>query len=116
MRPGPSDLATRLGSVRRVLNRMVDGRPGLLIDPRAKTLIRGFHGEYRYRVIRGQTERYDESPEKNDVSHVHDALNHMMGVFEGPAMQGRAPRKWGGGGAFSKPTRRGGFKVYGGRR
>lgn len=116
VRPGPSDLATRLGSVRRVLNRMVDGRPGMVIDPRAKTLVRGFQGEYRYRVIRGQTERYDEAPEKNAVSHVHDALNHMLGVFEGPAMQGRAPRKWGGAAAFAKPLKRGGFNVYGGRR
>lgn len=103
IRPGAKTLETRLGGVRRTLNRAVDGRPGLLIDPSCKTLIRGFHGEYRYRVIRGQTERFDDQPEKNDVSHVHDALNHSLAVFEGPAMEGKAPRRWGRG-AMNKPT------------
>ncbi len=97
IRPGAKTLETRLGSVRRALNRAVEGRAGVLIDPRCKTLIRGFHGEYRYRVIRGQSERYDEEPEKNDVSHVHDGLNHALAVFEGPAMEGKAGRRWGGG-------------------
>lgn len=114
VRPGPVDLATRLGSVRRVLNRMVDGRPGILIDARCRMLIRGFQGEYRYRVIRGQSERYDELPDKNAVSHIHDALQYALGAFEGPAMQGRAPRKWGAvvqtaQRPFHKPL---GWKVY----
>lgn len=114
IRPGPSDLVTRLGAVRRVLNRMLDGDPGLLVDPSCKVLIRGFLGEYRYRVIRGQNQRYDEVPEKNSVSHVHDAFQHSLGVFEGPPMRGLAARKWGKhhveGRVQTRPAK---WKVYG---
>ena len=115
VRPGPSDLATRLGSVTRCLTRMVDGRPGILIDGSAKVIIRGMQGEYRYRNIRGANERHDEVPEKNKVSHVHDALQHVLGVFEGPAMQGMAARKWGKGrDRVTKPRNKpAGWKVYG---
>ena len=87
----------------------------MLIDPGAKVLKRGMQGEYRYRTIRGATERHDETPEKNKVSHVHDALQHVLGVFEGPAMQGMAGRKWGKSRerAVKPRTRPAGWKVYG---
>lgn len=107
IRPGAQSLEIRLGSVRRVLSRV----GGVLIDPSCKMLIRGFHGEYKYRRIQGTEGRFDPKPEKNSVSHIHDALNHMMGIFEGPAMEGRTPRKWGTS-RGNKPTKRRSFNVY----
>lgn len=107
IRPGAALIETRLGSVRRVLARL----DGMLIDPSALMLIRGFHGEYKYKRVRGAHGMYDDKPQKNAVSHVHDALNHTLGVFEGPAMEGRRPRRWGHA-ASVKTTKRRDFNVY----
>jgi hypothetical protein len=84
-RPAPSnDVALRLESVSAPLNRMVDGNPGFLIDPRCKELIKGFEGGYAYRRIQVSGERYDDKPEKNRFSHIHDALQYLMlGAGEG---------------------------------
>jgi hypothetical protein len=63
---------------------MVDGNPGFLIDPRCKELIKGFEGGYAYRRIQVSGERYDDKPEKNRFSHIHDALQYLMlGAGEG---------------------------------
>ena len=63
---------------------MVDGNAGFLIDPRCKELIKGFEGGYAYRRIQVSGERYDDRPEKNHFSHIHDALQYLMlGAGEG---------------------------------
>lgn len=52
---------------------------GLLISPTCDMLIRGFLSEYRYRRLRAAGTMgavYTPQPEKNDVSHVHDALQY----------------------------------------
>jgi len=106
VRPGPQDLETRLGSVRRVLNRMVDGQPGLLVDPSCRTVLKGFYGAYRYRRKKTSTEEYEEVPEKNDVSHPMDALQYVLGFYEGQGLKGRANRQFGGKGLNSnKPIK-----------
>jgi hypothetical protein len=84
-RPAPSnDVALRLEAVSSPLNRMVEGHAGFLIDPRCKELIKGFEGGYAYRRIQVSGERYDDRPEKNRFSHIHDALQYLMlGAGEG---------------------------------
>ncbi len=84
-RPAPSnDVSLRLEAVSAPLNRMVDGNAGFLIDPRCKELIKGFEGGYAYRRIQVSGERYDDRPEKNRFSHIHDALQYLMlGAGEG---------------------------------
>ena len=96
-RPAPSnDVSLRLEAVSTPLNRMVDGNAGFLIDPRCKELIKGFEGGYAYRRIQVSGERYDDRPEKNRFSHIHDALQYLMlGAGEGRQVlnhnaQGRA--------------------------
>ena len=96
-RPVPSnDVSLRLEAVSTPLNRMVDGNAGFLIDPRCKELIKGFEGGYAYRRIQVSGERYDDRPEKNRFSHIHDALQYLMlGAGEGRQVlnhnaQGRA--------------------------
>lgn len=95
VRPGPQDLETRLGSVRRALSRQIDGGPGILYDPSCRQLIKGMHGLYRYKEIRGSDGRVHETPEKNEASHPMDAHQYAIGAYEGPAVQGRTPRQWG---------------------
>ena len=65
-------------------NRMVEGQSGFLIDPRCRTLIKGFEGGYQYKRMQVSGERFDDKPEKNHFSHIHDALQYlMMGAGEG---------------------------------
>ena len=89
-RPAPSnDVSLRLESVSASLTRMVDGLSGFLIDPRCKELVKGFEGGYQYRRIQVSGERYDDRPEKNRFSHIHDALQYLMlGAGEGRGVLG----------------------------
>lgn len=102
-RPGPQDKETRIGSVQRTLDRMVDGEPGIIYSPTCKHLIRGKLGAYRYRQMKTSDERYSPEPEKNAASHPADAEQYLIAAYEGPAMKGRTMRKWGGGHRFNKP-------------
>lgn len=78
--PAPTnDPVIRIEAVANVLNRMVDGSPGFLINPECKTLIKGFVHGYQYRRMRVAGEaRYEDKPSKNKFSHVHDALQYLM--------------------------------------
>ncbi len=96
-RPAPSnDVSLRIESVNASLNRMVDGHSGLLVDFRCRNLIKGFEGGYQYRRIQVSGERYDDKPEKNHYSHIHDALQYLMlGSGEGRSIltnQAHAPK------------------------
>ena len=78
-RPAPSnDVSLRLESVSAPLGRMVEGLSGFLIDPRCRTLIKGFEGGYQYKRMQVSGERYADKPDKTHFSHVHDALQYMM--------------------------------------
>jgi len=87
-RPAPSnDVTLRLESVSSVLNRMVDGESGMIVDRKCNNLIKGFTGGYHYRRLQVSGERYDEKPNKNRFSHVHDALQYLLlGAGEGRAL------------------------------
>lgn len=87
-RPAPSnDVSLRLESVNAVLNRMTDGESGMLIDPKCTNLIKGFDGGYHYKRLQVSGERYDDRPNKNRFSHVHDAFQYLLlGAGEGRAL------------------------------
>lgn len=82
VRPSPCNnvWGTRKRGVERVLQRMVMGEPGLLLDPSCTMLRRGFNGAYSYKKIpmSGGRERIIETPEKSDESHPHDALQYLL--------------------------------------
>ena len=84
-RPAQSnDVSLRLEAVNATLTRMVEGQSGFLLDPRCRTLIKGFEGGYQYKRLQVSGERFDDKPEKNHFSHIHDALQYlMMGAGEG---------------------------------
>ena len=73
-----NDLEPRLGAVRYFLNRMVDGKPALLLDKKTcPTLFKGFVKKYVYaRIAVSGEERYKDKPTKNMSSHPMDALGY----------------------------------------
>jgi hypothetical protein len=79
-RPAPTnDPVKRVEAVSASMNRLIDGEPGFVLDPRCRTLRKAMAGAYRYRRIQlGGTERYHDQPEKNAYSHVADGLQYAM--------------------------------------
>ncbi len=73
-----NDIDPRIGSVKYFLNKMVDGKPGLLLDRRkCPTLFKGFVKDYVFaRVAVSGEERYKDKPNKNMASHPMDALGY----------------------------------------
>lgn len=66
----------RIQNVEHMLNLYTGG---LLVSPSCDMLVRGFLSEYRYRRLRAAGTMgavYTPQPEKNEVSHVHDALQY----------------------------------------
>ena len=86
--PAPSNsIDLRLEAVRGSLNKMADGKPAFMIDRRCPTLIKGFESGYAYRRLQVSGERFDEKPDKNMYSHIHDALQYLMlGAGEGRSL------------------------------
>jgi len=84
-----NDVSLRIESVSSVLNRMVDGLSGILIDFRCKELVKGFEGGYQYRRLQVSGERYEDKPLKDRYSHIHDAMQYLMlGAGEGRQVLG----------------------------
>jgi hypothetical protein len=115
-RPAPTnDPLLRREAVAMPLSRLVEGRPGLLVSPSCRTLIKGMAGAYRYRRVEilGE-ERWRDQPEKNRFSHVCDAAQYLMvgggegrrvlGGSEGRELPGRAENDYK---PFGREPRRG---------
>src|SRR5210317_2117830 len=94
--PAPSNsVDLRLEAVSSQLTKMVEGKPALLIDRRCPQLIKGFEGGYAYKRMQVSGERFDDKPDKNMFSHVHDAAQYLfLGAGEGRAlMNSQKPAK-----------------------
>jgi hypothetical protein len=89
IQPGHQNLEMRLESVRYPLNTLVDGQPGIIIDPECKTLRKGFIGRYQYRRKMTSREEYHDEPDKNDWSHPQDALQYPLSVIFADVLKGR---------------------------
>lgn len=77
--PGDNSLLERLEVVRVALNRNVDGQPGLRLSPKCKILRKGFSSGYHYKLVRGgDGAQTHETPNKNEFSHPHDALQYLL--------------------------------------
>lgn len=80
------DPRARQESVRKLLRTLIGGEPQFIIHPRCKNLRKGFMGGYhRRRLNVGGAERYSEQVEKNQLSHVHDALQYGCVQYFAPA-------------------------------
>jgi len=93
VREAPSnDPRLRIEAIKAPMGRMVDGQPALIIHPRCKNLIKGLQGAWSYKRIQGSSasERFREVPDKNQYSHVCDALGYLLlGSGEGNSLRGR---------------------------
>jgi hypothetical protein len=100
LNPGPVDLVSRTEPVRQWLGRLVPTAnpsepPGaLLLDPSCSMLRAAFKGGYRYEEIQASG-RFKEVPEKNEYSHVMNALEYAVArLSESEAfMATKEPRK-----------------------
>ncbi|HEX8400513.1 MAG TPA: hypothetical protein VF628_02290 [Allosphingosinicella sp.] len=87
VKPSPvkgNRLTLRLEAVRSCLTINVGSKPGLLVSPTAKHLRRGFNNGYviqRVKLSNGSG-RWKDEPDKNDFSHVHDALQYLVCGFK----------------------------------
>lgn len=95
----------RREAVLQPLMRMINGKPGLLLDKRCRILRKGFNGQYRYRKIQVSGDaRFTQEPDKNEYSHPHDALQYLL-CGGGEYKELRAGQGSGGNGKtfFTKP-------------
>ena len=84
---GEQDLESRLGSVRKPLKTLVDGKPQFQLHPRCRVLRKGFQGRYKYRRMMTAEEKYTDKPDKNEYSHPHDALQYTATRLFGDALR-----------------------------
>ena len=75
------------------LCRMIDGEPGLLIDPSCRVIRKGLSSKYIYKRMQViGDEKYHDKPDKNFWSHICEAAQHaMVGAGEGERLI-RRPR------------------------
>lgn len=86
LEPGLQTLAIRLESVRKPLSTLKGGRVGFVLNPRCKSLRKGFLGAYQFRRMNTVREKYTDKPEKNEASHVMDALQYVATVLFGEGL------------------------------
>lgn len=96
-----NDPELRQEAVKGALNRMIDGRPGLVISPTCSKLRKGFASGYHFKFVRTSNgAQMHEQPAKNDYSHVHDATQYLFlggGEYDvihqkDPARRGQGPK------------------------
>ncbi len=87
---GEQNPEIRVESVKQLLTKMIDGEPAIVISHRAKMLRKGFTGAYHYRRMKVSKERYADKPDKNEVSHVHDAMQYLATRLFKPTMGRKA--------------------------
>ena len=80
-RRAPSnDFTLRREAVASTMTRLTMlGEPGFLLDPRAKVLRKGLAGAYCFKRVQvAGDERFKDTPDKNEYSHVADALQYCL--------------------------------------
>ena len=61
------------------MNRLIDGKPGLLVAAKCERTRKALSGGYHFRRVQvAGHERYKDSPFKNQHSHVGDAYMYLM--------------------------------------
>jgi len=75
-----NDFKARREAAAGPMNRMVQGKPGLLVDKSCKLLRKSLSGGYHFKrvAIGAGQERFRDTPNKNEHSHVGDAFGYLM--------------------------------------
>jgi hypothetical protein len=75
---GEAGFDIRRDAVVQVMSRLVDGFPGMLIsEPNCRTLVKGFMGNYRYKIVRSDTGQFSRTPVNDMYAHVQTALQYL---------------------------------------
>jgi hypothetical protein len=80
VKPPTNDPDKRIAAVERLLSQQVEGKAMFLVDRRCVQLIKGFRSGYRYKVKKNG--EMEEKPDKNEYSHIHDALQYGAAVID----------------------------------
>jgi hypothetical protein len=101
-----NDPAVRRGALERPLTRMVaGGKPGIVFSPNCVKLRKGLAGGFFYKRVRvAGDEKYRDVPEKNQYSHVVEALEYAL-------MDAGENVKVGGAPVASAGAQQGGFRT-----
>lgn len=93
-RPAPTnEPSLRIEAVQKGFRSLSGGQPSLLIHPRCKILRRACTDGYQYRRLKVAGERYSDEPNKNQWSHVAEALQyHLLGLGQGADLVRHTPR------------------------
>lgn len=73
-----NELTTRIEAVNGAFRRLEGGEPGLIIHPECVMLNRACVDGYNFRKLRVSGNRYDSAPDKNEWSHVAEALQYLL--------------------------------------
>jgi hypothetical protein len=89
-----NDPDVRINSVRYFLNLMMDGKPAFLISRQdCPILVKGFMSGYHFkRMMISGDERYQDKPNKNKYSHIHDSLQYALIPLAGKSLQPEKPK------------------------
>lgn len=82
VRPTTNNPKLRIAAVERQLGRYLDGKPAFVVDPSCASLIKGFKSGYRWKANRKGDLEESTSPDKNEYSHIHDALQYACCVLD----------------------------------
>lgn len=94
VRPVTNNTQPRIEAVERLLTRQVDGKAGVLIDKRCAQLVKGFKYGYRWKLDK-KGNLQDNSPEKNEFSHIHDAMQYFALIVD-QGVSGSTMNEWNG--------------------
>jgi hypothetical protein len=64
-----NETTARIEALSDYMNKMVEGQPGFVISPRARTIRKGLNGGYCYDRVQVSGDRYKDVPSKNKYSH-----------------------------------------------
>jgi hypothetical protein len=75
-----NDFKARREAAAAPMNRMVSGKPGLLVNKSCKLLRKSLSGGYHFKriAVGAGHERFRDTPNKNEHSHVGDAFGYLM--------------------------------------
>lgn len=59
------------------LQKLINGGPAMLVDAGCAYTVMGFEGAYAYKEVVGLPGQYKKEALKNDVSHIHDAVQYI---------------------------------------
>lgn len=101
-----NDFQIRCEAVNTPMGRLIDGQPGLTINPECLELRKACSGGYHLRRIQiSSEERYDTKPNKNMSSHIAEALQYLcLGLGEGKGVVKRSESLMGGRQSFANMT------------